>query len=222
MILEDATHEAFGYYSKDLLHHSGKLILAYCDICGEFKVTTKNDYHTFCNSCSHKGKTFTEEWKRKMSEALKGDKHPQWKGGKVERVCKVCGKTFFGRQNQVKNGYGNYCSCSCSTKALTLENSHNWKGGISFEPYCIKFNNAYKESIRELFDRKCFLCGNTEEDNGRKLDVHHVNYNKECGCDGSKCVCVPLCRSCHMKTNGDRDYWQALIMEMLKLSIKYL
>ena len=102
------------------------------------------------------------------------------------------------------------------SKANKGDKCHFWKGGISFEPYCIKFNKDYKEGIRERFERKCFLCDMTEEGNGRALDVHHVNYNKDCGCDDTVCICVPLCHSCHSKTNGNRDYWQTLIMQKLK------
>ena len=80
----------------------------------------------------------------------------------------------------------------------------------------MRFNESYKNYIRNLFGNECFLCGMTSETNDAALSVHHVNYNKKCGCDDSKCICVPLCRSCHSKTNNDRDYWQALIMEMLQ------
>ena len=101
---------------------------------------------------------------------------------------------------------------------FTGDKSHNWKGGISFEPYCPKFNNTFKESIREKFGRVCFLCGAPE--NGRKLDVHHVNYDKSCLCSEIECEFVPLCRSCHSKTsNGDRDYWENTIIERLEMFI---
>jgi hypothetical protein len=83
-------------------------------------------------------------------------------------------------------------------------------------PYCEKFNEVYKQYIRNLFSNVCFLCSKTTEENARKLDVHHVNYTKDCGCDGAKCICVPLCIKCHTKTNFDRNYWQTLIMEILK------
>jgi hypothetical protein len=98
------------------------------------------------------------------------------------------------------------------------EKCYNWKGGISFEPYCVKFNYAYKQLIRIKFSNKCFWCGMTTEENGEALSVHHVNYNRNCGCDGTECVCVPLCRSCHSKTNTDRDGWQEKIMKKLELS----
>lgn len=87
----------------------------------------------------------------------------------------------------------------------------NWKGGISFGKYCKLFNNAFKRKIRNKFHNKCFLCGKTKEQNGKNLDVHHVNYDKDCICNSS-CEFIPLCRSCHIKTNFNRNYWEDLIM----------
>ena len=100
----------------------------------------------------------------------------------------------------------------------TRRNKHwNWQGGKSFEPYCAKFNNIFKEKIREQFGRVCFLCGKPESDNNRKLDVHHVNYNKECLCAEIECEFVPLCRSCHVKIhNGDKEYWENMILKRLE------
>jgi len=90
------------------------------------------------------------------------------------------------------------------------ENSYLWKGGISFEPYCYKFNNDIKEETRDIFNRVCFLCGKSEEENGKKLCVHHVDYNKGQGC-GHSWTLVPLCSSCHAKTNFNRHFWFNLL-----------
>ena len=121
----------------------------------------------------------------------------------------------------------NICNCSEPTVLKTLnrfninkrespigksgENHPNWKGGISFEPYCSKFNNQLKEQVRDKFNRKCFLCGKPEKDNNnRKLHVHHVDYNKGQGC-GYQWSLIPLCESCHAKTNYNRYYWFNLL-----------
>jgi len=104
-----------------------------------------------------------------------------------------------------------------SKTGKTGENSSNWRGGISFEPYCPKFNNEFKELIRNKFNRLCFLCGKTETENGRKLSVHHVNYDKSCLCADYKCEFVPLCSRCHLKTNGDRDQWEQTILKKLMI-----
>lgn len=114
------------------------------------------------------------------------------------------------------------------------KNNGRWIGGVSFAPYCIKFNNKFKESIRNKFNRTCFLCGITENEqikkqikkqknNGKrtyKLAVHHVNYNKDCLCDDIKCEFVPLCINCHGKTNANnRQYYEKLIMDKLSKHI---
>ena len=103
-------------------------------------------------------------------------------------------------------------------KNRTGELASNWQGGLSFEPYCIKFDNDFKERVREFFGRCCYICGKNEEDNGCKLSVHHVSYNKDTCCDDSKPLFVPLCQSCHMKTLKNRKYWE----EFFSISLKCL
>ena len=113
----------------------------------------------------------------------------------------------------------------CEMRVIKGENHPFWDGGISFEPYCPKFNESFKESIRNKFDRKCFICGITEkemqEDQRRrgtqvyKLPIHHVNYNKDCLCDDSECEFVPLCLSHHAKTNYNREYWESVILQKI-------
>ena len=109
------------------------------------------------------------------------------------------------------------------------ELSNNWQGGISFEPYCEKFDNNLKERVRDFFDRRCYVCGKSEQDQieemikeGKRpvkvLDVHHVNYNKMVCCNDVKPLFVPLCRSCHAKTRKNREYWE----EFFSISLKCL
>lgn len=137
-------------------------------------------------------------------------------------------------KNNAKWNLGKHQSKETKKKisdALKGEKSYNWKGGISFEPYCLKFNEKFKESIRDKFNRTCFLCQTTEQEimelrrsqgkRAYRLAIHHVNYNKNCLCDDSKCEFVPLCIHCHAKTsNGDREYWENLIMEKLNATLQ--
>lgn len=97
------------------------------------------------------------------------------------------------------------------------EKNPNWKGGISFKPYCSKFNNFLKEDIRNAFGRRCFLCGAPE--NGERHSVHHCDYNKGQGC-GNAWNLIPLCRACHTKTNSNRHHWFNLLAT--NWAIKYL
>jgi 5-methylcytosine-specific restriction endonuclease McrA len=78
-----------------------------------------------------------------------------------------------------------------------------WNGGVSFEPYPLKWTKQLKERIRSLYNHKCVLCGTTPK---IALSVHHVDYAKE---NLNESNLVPLCPSCHGKTNVKRGQWSA-------------
>ena len=79
------------------------------------------------------------------------------------------------------------------------ENSPNWQGGKSFEPYCSRFNHQLKEQVRNRDNRTCILCGKGEIQNGERLTVHHIDGDKMQGCNGTKWYLCALCRSCNSK-----------------------
>lgn len=163
--------------------------------------TTLSEKHKEKISIANTGKIRSEEQRKRISEATSGEKNPMFGKHPTEETKKKLSAAKSGEKHPL---YG-----------ICGEEAPNWRGGISFEPYCPKFNNAFKESIREKFGRVCFLCPTTEEENGRKLSVHHTNYNKDCLCDDSDCEFVPLCDSCHSKTNFNREYWENLILTKL-------
>ena len=136
---------------------------------------------------------------------------------KVERICPACGKVFYTWPSHIKRGWGIYCSKKCRGMFFTGEHSPTWKGGISFEPYCILFNEEFKERVRAFFDNKCAVCGKTKEDNGRSLCIHHVNYDKKTCCNDSERLFVPLCMSCHTKTNHNREEWEEYFTHMISI-----
>jgi hypothetical protein len=133
-------------------------------------------------------------------------------------ICEECGTEFKTKETTQK-----YCSRTCMGKAQSKiyigENHPNWRGGVSFEPYCPKFNNEFKERVRVFFNNLCILCGKTEKENGRKLIVHHVNYKKEACCDEDiPRYFVILCTSCHGKTNSanEREKYQKQFEKMIE------
>ena len=77
------------------------------------------------------------------------------------------------------------------------ENNPTWKDGISFVPYPVQFNTILKERIRNRDGRICQACGKTEEENGQRLDIHHVDYDKKNLSDENF---ISLCFSCHRKS----------------------
>ncbi len=93
------------------------------------------------------------------------------------------------------------------------ERNFNWKGGISNFPYPFEFNEELKESIRERDNHTCQLCDKTQEDEGKKLSIHHIDYAKE-NLDSNNLI--TLCRSCNAKVNTNRKYWTKFFKSKVK------
>lgn len=184
----------------------------------------------------NKGIPRTDEEKKKISEGHKG-KHPSEETRKKlsavlrERLSDPKNHPMYGVRGEESPNFGRVVSPETRKKIslsnigkkrdvpketqerlvlirreLSLgENNPQWKGGISFEPYCPKFNNEFKERVRAFFGYYCIECGSMQ--NGTKLHVHHINFNKKACCDSSIPLFVPLCHSCHGKTQKNRPYW---------------
>ena len=213
------TIEEMGYDPAGLSEKARRKVWCICQKCGNGRLLPIASYRDLCFDCIS-GKPLKPEYvpederfvfntyidRIKTIEKF-GYDPTDLKSGSVRKiwvVCKKCGKERCSTMNDYRD------LCVLCSKKRGVEHP-NWKGGISGSKYCEKFNEVFKEMIRELFDRRCFLCGITEEEIGRHHDVHHVNYDKDCLCN-SNCEFVPLCRSCHIKTNFKRKYWEDLIM----------
>jgi len=200
MILEEETFKKIEYKSSigiaEIIGCSAGSVL---DALVNLNISRRG-YSDYYGELHHSyGKTLSEETRLLISEHhidISGENHPLYGKHHSEEAKKKIGESHIGLHTGEKNP--------------------NWRGGVSFEPYCTKFNNTLKEEIRDKFGRKCFLCPKTEEEEGRKLSVHHVDYNKEQGCNGVRWLLVPLCMSCNGRANFNREYWQDLITEKLR------
>jgi hypothetical protein len=134
----------------------------------------------------------TEEHRKKVSDAMKG--RP------------------FAEEHRKHVAEANRRPDVRAKKGMRGEKNPNWRGGTSFAPYCSKFNEELKENVRDAFGRKCAVCGKHEEVNGTRLPIHHVNFDKMSGCYGRSWNLVPLCPSCHSKTNYKRYHWFARLI----------
>jgi len=71
----------------------------------------------------------------------------------------------------------------------------------------MKWTDILREAIRKRDDYVCQIC-NVRQDKlknrFKKLDVHHIDYNKK-NCDPKNLIA--LCKNCHIKTNYNRDKW---------------
>lgn len=183
------------------------------------------------------GRHHTTDVKNTLSEKAKergsfrGKNNPNYKP-KIKKACSICGNSFEIKPSKAEKRM--CCSKECYAKRIaiiqkerwgnpelitkirerqTREKSHFWKGGISFEPYCSKFTKEFKERVRAFFDYACVECGTPQ--NGKKLPVHHINYDKMMCCNDIKPTFVCLCNSCNIKANFNRPYWEQHFTEMI-------
>jgi hypothetical protein len=87
--------------------------------------------------------------------------------------------------------------------------------GIPYEndEYGAEFDTSLKEQIRLRENYKCKECGCSQVENGKQLDVHHIDYDKK---NNNMTNLVALCMKCHRKTNHHRDYWEKHCEQLLK------
>lgn len=100
---------------------------------------------------------------------------------------------------------------------LAGEKNPAWAGGTLFKPYCYKFNERKKQEIRDKYNNCDFISGLPAHicNPFRRLDVHHVNYNKMQGCDEHGWLLVPLSRRNHGITTKYRPFWRRLFIYTL-------
>ena len=134
-------------------------------------------------------------------------------------LCKCdCGNETIVFGANLRKGTTISCGCYISELRTKMnndncgENHPNWKGGISFEPYCLKFNDEFKERVRSQFEYSCLFCGKHEKELRTKLCVHHVDYDKKVCCNDRIPLFAALCKHCHGKTaTKDRSRWQYML-----------
>ncbi len=161
----------------------------------------------------HKGRRFSAEHRRKLSEANRDSKLSQENIRRLAEARKGTHHTEETKKRISQSERGRKLSAEHRRKiseANKGESHYNWRGGVSFLPYCHKFNEQLKEGIRDRDNRTCQLCN--EKENGRKLTVHHIHYDKA-NCDPDL---IALCVRCSGKVNFNRDYYEELFMERLK------
>jgi len=172
----------------------------------KYKMSTTRKGRYNQDKCYWFGKKRSDEDKEKMSEGQKG--RISWNKGKttIEQQIK-----YFFRRKVIPFRRLQYIVSEEKKEILrqyTGEKASNWKGGISFEPYCYKFNEPKKEEVRNEYCRLCLNCGKDETANGRRQTVHHIDYDKEQGCKGKEFNLIPLCISCNSKANFNRVHWE--------------
>ncbi len=161
-------------------------------------LTKENDRRILSSSLKLKKHIRTEEHNKNISIGIKLKNSTPWNKGKswAKEVIQ-----------KIKENHANF----------SLENHPNWQGGISFLPYCIKFNKELKKSVRKRDNYTCQnpICKLTQQESliiyDQCLDIHHIHYDK------SNCYpdLITLCHSCNVKANSNRRFQEILYMNIL-------
>ena len=192
----------------------------YCGCgCGQKFICRVNSKKSYLWGHHRRGKNHTEETRRKMSESQKGTKFSKSTLEKMSKAKK--GRKMSEEEKQKRRGKTHKnpnCVCvACKAKKGCSggANHPNWKGGLSFLPYPPSWTLTLKRSIRERDNHICQLCGKTKKEEGRELNVHHIDYDKE---NLNPKNLITLCLRCNVKVNYGRKNWTKSFQLKLKLT----
>jgi len=167
----------------------------------------------------NKGIPVTESTRMKLSESQKGKKGNRFGKHHTKEAKEKIGNTHRGKpksEDQIKKISANRIGKCCK------EQNPNWNGGISYIPYCFLFNERRRIAVRIFFGNKCICCSKEVSKNitlngsQKELSVHHVDHDKEQGCNGKPFNLVPLCINCHSKELHHQQEYKININKILE------
>lgn len=179
VIDEKATFAVYGYISTDCSPQSSKKVIAVCDICGKVRHLKKFHYRSLCRSCANSsariGTTRSDETKKKISQAVSGEKNGMY------------GKTHSDSAKKSMSA------------ARTGINNPNWRGGRTTVQHSIRTSSAMANWRTAVFQRDDYTCALCEQRGGR-LEAHHirpVRMNKNTLLIFDVANGITLCKDCH-------------------------
>jgi hypothetical protein len=93
-----------------------------------------------------------------------------------KKVTEACKKQFDGPEKRANH----------SKLMVKCFEDRQWMGSVKYydgPQYCEKYTPELRERVRAWFGYMCIECGTPQ--NGKRLSVHHVWYNKKLCCDNS-------------------------------------
>jgi len=143
-------------------------------------------------------------YKHKRTQGFFGKKRPkQWRDEHSKRMK--------GNTNGFKKGHK--INLGRKRPDLIGKNNPSWKDGVSLELYGTDWTDDLKESIRKRDNYTCQECGTHQDELSIKLDIHHIDYDKD---NLNPINLISLCRKCHVKTNFNRKYWEQYFNNLIK------
>ena len=206
--------EGYTLLSRDYTNNSTKL--SYKCINNHVHSVSWNNWQagSRCPQCSKKIKKTIEE----VKASFESEKYILLSTEYVNTTTKLSFICSVGHEGAISycNWQSGWRCAKCHHDKLSAmflgPGNHNWKGGISFEPYCEAWKDKeYKQDIHSRDGNRC-LNPYCSSNNPSDLTIHHIDYDKK-NCHPSNLITV--CRSCNSKANTNRTwhkYWyQAII-----------
>jgi len=115
----------------------------------------------------------------------------------VNKVKALCGSAnpFYGRKH-TPDVLANI------SRKNSGSNNANWHGGTATLPYGPEFTRRFKKLIRERDGNKCQRCGKTRKQEGKAMEVHHIDHDK---LNNDPSNLVTVCHPCNVYLSYHRD-----------------
>lgn len=136
---------------------------------------------------------------------------------RIKTTCGYCGKEIEVIPSRFKENKYCYCDVKCMAKHYSEiysgENSPTWTGGKRhYKGHWLR----QAKLCRERDNHTCQICGKTEEENGKALDVHHIKLYKSF--DNPEEAnnldnLISLCHSCHRFVHSNSNIDKIYIKE---------
>jgi hypothetical protein len=149
---------------------------------------------------------------RKQNFCIDCDKEI-WFGSKRCQSCENQQRNMKGKNNP---NFGKHPTIEWrkqQSKRVKGKNNYFYIDGSSLEEYGTEFDSILKEQVRFRDGYKCQECGCSQLENGRQLDCHHIDYDKQNNIINNL---IALCMKCHNNTNRNRIYWENHFKAVIK------
>jgi 5-methylcytosine-specific restriction endonuclease McrA len=181
-------------------HPCWKSIFVNCSICKtSFSVKPSEIKYGWGKFCSKECQYFSYVGK------YVGKNSPTWKGGKVTKNCLSCDKKFQTKPDQIKRGWGKFCSNRCKNQwqkesGMYLGcNNPSWKGGRTPLSKIIRGSFKYKQWIKSVFNRDNFTCQICNIRGGELRANHIKKFSDYPKLRTTLINGITICESCDLK-----------------------
>jgi hypothetical protein len=193
-----------------------------------------------CMGDSYKGRKQSPKWIAKRTATFKGRKITWMDKLRLAAVGKKASYETRQKMSEMRKGENNafYGKRHSETAKQAIskiriemrlgagEKNGQYIDGRSFYPYCEKFNARRRKAVRQFFHNICICCGCHKDENlvanrAINLDVHHIDHDKDQGCNGKPFNLIPFCRTDHFKEGLNQEEFRQYINKTLREGFKW-